>query len=328
MIGSALYVRHWEDAALDYLSRHLEVLDPSPPGCSTADPAARTPSTRRSRHRGRQAAGGPRQAAHPGDVRRPLDPERATGPLSRWVSAPGPLSGDFRDWHRIRGWAHSIAAEQDSATPGRATATLGGRRPRTAGGTGRKTGTRSRKQAGPRSGARAGPQRNRFGTTAGQTKGSADHGKRVHGHDEPSARRGRLGRRRVRPAEPGPVPRAVARPEHRPRGLAGRRRPAGPTGHLCVVRGEHRVPDLAVRGAVRTRPAHRRCGRDRRHRGRAPSRLERGRPGPSPGVAEPDEVVRMWTASGVVPWAPGIRNLFIQVIPRRISGRAVSARAG
>ncbi|MGI8457654.1 MAG: pyridoxamine 5'-phosphate oxidase family protein [Propionibacteriaceae bacterium] len=38
-------------------------------------------------------------------------------------------------------------------------------------------------------------------------------------------------------------------------------------------------------------------------------------------VAEPAEMVALWTVDGLVPWAPGIRNVFIQVVPRRTSGR-------
>ena len=34
-----------------------------------------------------------------------LDVEHATGPVSRWMGAEGPLAGDFRDWDRIRAWA-------------------------------------------------------------------------------------------------------------------------------------------------------------------------------------------------------------------------------
>jgi nitroimidazol reductase NimA-like FMN-containing flavoprotein (pyridoxamine 5'-phosphate oxidase superfamily) len=48
--------------------------------------------------------------------------------------------------------------------------------------------------------------------------------------------------------------------------------------------------------------------------------------GRAQGVAEPDQLVRMWTVSGVVPWASGIRNVFIQIIPHRITGRAVASR--
>lgn len=46
------------------------------------------------------------------------------------------------------------------------------------------------------------------------------------------------------------------------------------------------------------------------------------------GVAEPDQLVRMWSVGGVVPWAAGVRNVFIQVTPRRVSGRVVAARSG
>jgi hypothetical protein len=41
-------------------------------------------------------------------------------------------------------------------------------------------------------------------------------------------------------------------------------------------------------------------------------------------VAEPAELVHLWAVAGLVPWAPGVRNVFIQVTPRRISGRLLS----
>ena len=44
-------------------------------------------------------------------------------------------------------------------------------------------------------------------------------------------------------------------------------------------------------------------------------------------VAEPSELIRMWTSSGVVPWASGIRNLFIQITPHHLTGRRVVAGA-
>jgi uncharacterized protein len=50
--------------------------------------------------------------------------------------------------------------------------------------------------------------------------------------------------------------------------------------------------------------------------------------GRAQGVAEPDELVRMWTVGGVVPWAAGVRNLFIQITPHRVTGRVVAARSG
>ena len=49
--------------------------------------------------------------------------------------------------------------------------------------------------------------------------------------------------------------------------------------------------------------------------------------GRAQGVAEPDQLVQMWTVGGVVPWASGIRNVFIQITPRKITGRVVAARS-
>lgn len=49
--------------------------------------------------------------------------------------------------------------------------------------------------------------------------------------------------------------------------------------------------------------------------------------GRAQGIAEPDQLVRMWTVAGVVPWASGVRNVFIQIIPHRITGRIAAARS-
>jgi hypothetical protein len=38
--------------------------------------------------------------------------------------------------------------------------------------------------------------------------------------------------------------------------------------------------------------------------------------------------VRMWTVSGVVPWASGVTNVSIQIVPHRVTGRVVAARSG
>ena len=48
--------------------------------------------------------------------------------------------------------------------------------------------------------------------------------------------------------------------------------------------------------------------------------------GRAQGIAEPDQLVRMWAVGGVVPWASGVRNVFIQIIPHRITGRIALAR--
>jgi nitroimidazol reductase NimA-like FMN-containing flavoprotein (pyridoxamine 5'-phosphate oxidase superfamily) len=41
-------------------------------------------------------------------------------------------------------------------------------------------------------------------------------------------------------------------------------------------------------------------------------------------VAEPTELVHLWAVDGMVPWAPGVRNVFIRVVPHRITGRSLS----
>ncbi len=46
--------------------------------------------------------------------------------------------------------------------------------------------------------------------------------------------------------------------------------------------------------------------------------------GVAQGVAAPDEVAELRAVPGFVPWAPGGRNLFIEVIPRDIAGRRLS----
>ena len=50
--------------------------------------------------------------------------------------------------------------------------------------------------------------------------------------------------------------------------------------------------------------------------------------GRAQGVAEPDQLVRMWTVGSVVPWARGVRNVFIQITPYKVTGRVVAARSG
>jgi nitroimidazol reductase NimA-like FMN-containing flavoprotein (pyridoxamine 5'-phosphate oxidase superfamily) len=38
-------------------------------------------------------------------------------------------------------------------------------------------------------------------------------------------------------------------------------------------------------------------------------------------VAEPRDLVQLWTVDGLTPWAEGVRTLFIEVTPRKITGR-------
>jgi uncharacterized protein len=48
--------------------------------------------------------------------------------------------------------------------------------------------------------------------------------------------------------------------------------------------------------------------------------------GRAQGVAEPEQLENMWAAGGVVPWAAGVRNVFIQITPHGVTGRVVAAR--
>jgi nitroimidazol reductase NimA-like FMN-containing flavoprotein (pyridoxamine 5'-phosphate oxidase superfamily) len=50
--------------------------------------------------------------------------------------------------------------------------------------------------------------------------------------------------------------------------------------------------------------------------------------GRAQGVAEPDQLVQMWTVGSVVPWAAGVRNVFIQITPHKVTGRVVAAQSG
>lgn len=43
-------------------------------------------------------------------------------------------------------------------------------------------------------------------------------------------------------------------------------------------------------------------------------------------VAEPADVSSLWGVVNLVPWAPGGRNLFIRIVPRRLTGRWLDRR--
>jgi nitroimidazol reductase NimA-like FMN-containing flavoprotein (pyridoxamine 5'-phosphate oxidase superfamily) len=42
-------------------------------------------------------------------------------------------------------------------------------------------------------------------------------------------------------------------------------------------------------------------------------------------ITEPSDLVELWKKDGLVPWAAGVRNLFIAITPSAISGRTVKA---
>ena len=120
IIGSAIYTRRWLKAATRYLKRHADQLDPrrtwlfhsGPCGEGARDEQVATPKAI-------ARVIGPRGLPAPVTFGGRLDAEHATGRLSRWMAAAGPLSGDFRDWERIRTWAADIAHQLDQTTAGR-----------------------------------------------------------------------------------------------------------------------------------------------------------------------------------------------------------------
>jgi menaquinone-dependent protoporphyrinogen oxidase len=119
IIGSAIYTRRWVKAATKYLKRHAPRLDPQrtwlfhsgPCGEGARDEQVQAP---KAVERVIVPLGLPAPITFGGR----LDLEHAVGPVSRWMSTEGPLSGDFRDWDRIRAWASDIADQLDSATAG------------------------------------------------------------------------------------------------------------------------------------------------------------------------------------------------------------------
>jgi menaquinone-dependent protoporphyrinogen oxidase len=120
IIGSAIYTRRWLKAGTRYLKRHAAQLDPyrtwlfhsGPCGEGARDEQAPTPKAV-------ARVIGPVGLPAPVTFGGRLDAEHATGRLSRWMAAEGPLSGDFRDWTRIRAWASDIAHQVDQTTAGR-----------------------------------------------------------------------------------------------------------------------------------------------------------------------------------------------------------------
>jgi uncharacterized protein len=43
-------------------------------------------------------------------------------------------------------------------------------------------------------------------------------------------------------------------------------------------------------------------------------------------VTEPSELARLWQYGSPEPWAPGVRTLFVRVVPRLVTGRRIEAR--
>jgi len=109
IVGSPLYVRHWDAGVLAYLRRHTADLGVRPTWlfqsgpCGPQEEVSAEPTPRAvTRFCARTGTAAP--VTFGGN----LDPARATSWLSTKVTR-GPLSGDFRDWNAIRGWADGVA---------------------------------------------------------------------------------------------------------------------------------------------------------------------------------------------------------------------------
>jgi len=117
ILGSAIYTRRWLKAAKRFLKRHAGELNPKTTWLFHSGPIGE--GAREQQVPAPKAIS--RVLARYG-LRAPvtfggrLDTEHATGPLSRWMGAEGPLSGDFRDWDRIRAWASDIAQQLHRAS--------------------------------------------------------------------------------------------------------------------------------------------------------------------------------------------------------------------
>ena len=109
ILGSALYMGHWDSDAVDYLKRQGPDLTDRPTWLfqsGPSGPAAEnrpTPTPRAVRRLCHKLG-----LAAPTTFGGNLDHDRANGRLARWVS-DGDLAGDFRDWGQIRAWADDIA---------------------------------------------------------------------------------------------------------------------------------------------------------------------------------------------------------------------------
>ena len=112
IIGSAIYIRHWDRAASSYLKQYATALAGRPTWLFQSGPCGEDAATEqldppRAVAKQMRKHGLPRPRTFGGR----LDVEHAIGPVSRWAGAAGPLSGDFRDWKLIRGWAQDVAKE-------------------------------------------------------------------------------------------------------------------------------------------------------------------------------------------------------------------------
>ncbi len=117
IIGSAIYTRRWLKTATRYLKLHADEFDPHRTWLFQSGPCGEgARSEQVSPPRAVARIIGRRGLLAPVTFGGRLDAEHATGRLSPWMAAEGPLAGDFRDWERIRARASTIADQLGRTT--------------------------------------------------------------------------------------------------------------------------------------------------------------------------------------------------------------------
>ncbi|MCW2804006.1 MAG: flavodoxin [Propionibacteriaceae bacterium] len=109
IVGSAVYVGHWDKDAVDYLKHQAPDLAERPTWLFQSGPCGEG-----SEHEQTDVPRAIRKLDFEIGLEPPmtfggrLDHSKAVGPVSRWMSH-GSFAGDFRDWPTIRAWADQIA---------------------------------------------------------------------------------------------------------------------------------------------------------------------------------------------------------------------------
>lgn len=115
IIGSAVYMGHWLDPAMDFVNRFREALTDRPVWLFSSGPVG-MPSSKLAQSMDQDPAGLPGMI----EATRARDHRRFAGKLGRkHLSLPQRaallvfrgLDGDFRDWAGIRQWAEGIARQ-------------------------------------------------------------------------------------------------------------------------------------------------------------------------------------------------------------------------
>jgi menaquinone-dependent protoporphyrinogen oxidase len=126
IVGSAVYLGHWDKHAIAYLKSQAPDLAERPTWLFQSGPCGPDADTHNT--------GTPHAVAtlcqeigvaSPMTFGGNLDHSRARSWLARWVSS-GRLAGDTRDWEQIRAWADTIADQLEAAPTNFTTAKVAG----------------------------------------------------------------------------------------------------------------------------------------------------------------------------------------------------------